>query len=222
MMPPKTVPRALVSLGIRTTRMAGWRGPAVGVAVSSMVLFSPGRPLARRFRTGLSRRRFSEANRPRGDVSLARCGSAGRGHAGTNAWPQPSCYPTGPGMNPTSSPNPLESMNDAALLRLVADRQPEALGVLYNRYASTVLALGKRILGSLADAEEVLQEVFLYAWNHAGRYDAGRSSVSTWLVLVARSRAIDRLRTRKVVERTHETAHQEAPPEHASPEGVET
>ena len=125
-------------------------------------------------------------------------------------------------MNPTSSPNPLESMNDAALLRLVADRQPEALGVLYNRYASTVLALGKRILGSLADAEEVLQEVFLYAWNHAGRYDAGRSSVSTWLVLVARSRAIDRLRTRKVVERTHETAHQEAPPGHASPEGVET
>lgn len=125
-------------------------------------------------------------------------------------------------MNPTSSLNPLESMNDAALLRLVADRQPEALGVLYNRYASTVLALGKRILGSLADAEEVLQEVFLYAWNHAGRYDAGRSSVSTWLVLVARSRAIDRLRTRKVVERTHETAHQGSPPEHASPEGVET
>ena len=125
-------------------------------------------------------------------------------------------------MNPTSSLNPLESMNDAALLRQVADRQPEALGALYNRYASTVLALGKRILGSLADAEEVLQEVFLYAWNHAGRYDAGRSSVSTWLVLVARSRAIDRLRTRKVVERTHETAHQEAPPEHASPEGVET
>lgn len=125
-------------------------------------------------------------------------------------------------MNPTSSLNPLESMNDAALLRLVADRQPEALGVLYNRHAATLLALGKRILGSLADAEEVLQEVFLYVWNHAGRYDAGRSSVSTWLVLVARSRAIDRLRTRKVVERTHETAHQESPPEHASPEGVET
>ena len=125
-------------------------------------------------------------------------------------------------MNSTSSPNPLESMNDAALLRLVADRQAEALGVLYNRYAATLLALGKRILGSLADAEEVLQEVFLYVWNHAGRYDAGRSSVSTWLVLVARSRAIDRLRTRKVVERTHETAHQGSPPEHASPEGVET
>jgi RNA polymerase sigma-70 factor (ECF subfamily) len=113
-------------------------------------------------------------------------------------------------------------MNDVALLRQVADRRPEALAVLYDRYAATLLALGKRILGSLADAEEVLQEVFLHVWNHAGRYDAGRSSVSTWLTLIARSRAIDRLRTRKVVERTHETSAQENPVEHASPEGVET
>jgi RNA polymerase sigma-70 factor (ECF subfamily) len=112
-------------------------------------------------------------------------------------------------------------MNDAALLRLVADRQPAALSALYNRYAPTLLALGKRVLGSAAEAEEVLQEVFLYVWNHAARYEASRSSVSTWLVLVARSRAIDRLRTRKVVERTHETAHQREGPEHASPEGVE-
>ncbi|HSG40845.1 MAG TPA: sigma-70 family RNA polymerase sigma factor, partial [Thermoanaerobaculia bacterium] len=112
-------------------------------------------------------------------------------------------------------------MNDAALLRLIADRQPEALGTLYGRYAPTLLALGKRILGSLSDAEEVLQEVFLHVWNHAGRYDAGRSSVSTWLILITRSRAIDRLRTRKVVERTHETSVQENPREDASPEGVE-
>ncbi len=125
-------------------------------------------------------------------------------------------------MNPTSSLNPLDSMNDAALLRLVADRRPEALAALYGRYAPTLLALAKRILGSVADGEELLQEVFLYVWNHAGRYESGRSSVSTWLVLVTRSRAIDRLRTRKVVERTHETAHQqEGPAAHASPEGVE-
>src|SRR4030095_15853111 len=124
-------------------------------------------------------------------------------------------------MRPTPPPNPPEAITDVALLRQVADRQPEALGVLYDRHAPTVLALGKRILGSLADAEEILQEVFLYVWNHASRYDGSRSSVSTWLVLVARSRAIDRLRTRKVVERTHETAHQESPPGHASPEAVD-
>lgn len=108
-----------------------------------------------------------------------------------------------------------------ALLRQVAERRPEALGALYDRYAATLLGLGKRILGSSADSEEVLQEVFLHVWNHAERYDAGRSSVSTWLILITRSRAIDRLRTRKVVERTHETSVQENPPEDASPEGVE-
>ena len=124
-------------------------------------------------------------------------------------------------MNPISQPSPLDSMSDVALLRQVADRQPAALETLYGRYASTLLALGKRILGSVSDAEEILQEVFLHVWNNATRYDAGRSSVSTWLVLIARSRAIDRLRTRKVVERTHETAIQENPVEHASPEGAE-
>lgn len=113
-------------------------------------------------------------------------------------------------------------MPDAALLRQVADRRPEALGALYDRYSPTLLSLAKRILGSAADAEELLQEVFLHVWNHAGKYDAGRSSVSTWLTLVTRSRAIDRLRTRKVVERTHESSALADPREHASPEGVET
>jgi RNA polymerase sigma-70 factor (ECF subfamily) len=119
---------------------------------------------------------------------------------------------------PTSSVEPL---TDVALLRQVVDRRPEALSALYDRYAATLLALARRILGGMADAEEVLQEVFLHVWNHADRYDTGRSSVSTWLILITRSRAIDRLRTRKVVERTHEAAMQENPLEHASHEGAE-
>ncbi len=125
-------------------------------------------------------------------------------------------------MNPASAPATSDAMTDGALMRQVADRQPAALDALYDRHAPTLLALGRRILGSLPDAEEVLQEVFLHVWNHSGRYDPGRSSVSTWLVLIARSRAIDRLRTRKVVERTHESSAQANPVEHASPEGVET
>lgn len=124
-------------------------------------------------------------------------------------------------MNPVTSPNPPETLNDVALMRQVADRRPEALGILYDRYAPTLLGLGKRILGSQADAEELLQEIFLHVWNHSERYDAGRSSVSTWLLLITRSRAIDRLRTRKVVERTHETSAQADPPRHTSPEGAE-
>jgi RNA polymerase sigma-70 factor (ECF subfamily) len=125
-------------------------------------------------------------------------------------------------MNPLSPTSPQESPTDGALLRQVADRRPEALGALYNRYAPTLLALGKRILGNTPDAEEVLQEVFLHVWNHPSRYDSTRSSVSTWLILIARSRAIDRLRTRKVVERTHDSSAQENPAGHASPESLET
>jgi RNA polymerase sigma-70 factor (ECF subfamily) len=126
-------------------------------------------------------------------------------------------------MNPNPSPtSPPDGTPDAVLLRQIADRRPEALGALYDRYSPVLLGLAKRILGSAADAEELLQEVFLHVWNQAGKYDAGRSSVSTWLTLVTRSRAIDRLRTRKVVERTHESSALADPRDHASPEGVET
>lgn len=113
-------------------------------------------------------------------------------------------------MNPASPSHPLASANDLALLRLVAERQPEALAELYNRHAPSLLALARRILESLSDAEEVLQEVFFHVWNQAERYDAGRSSVATWLVLITRSRAIDRLRHRQVVDRVHEAAQRSA------------
>jgi RNA polymerase sigma-70 factor (ECF subfamily) len=115
--------------------------------------------------------------------------------------------------------NPLRVLTDVALVRLLAERRTEALSELYRRYASTLLALGKRILGSVQEGEEILQEVFLHIWNHSDRYDSARSSVSTWLVLICRSRAIDRLRNRKVVERTHEASSAASPKEDASPEG---
>jgi RNA polymerase sigma-70 factor (ECF subfamily) len=118
-------------------------------------------------------------------------------------------------------PSSLAASNDAALVRQIADRQSEALAELYDRYAPTLLGLARRVLGNTADAEEILQEVFVHVWNHGGRYDAGRSSVSTWLVLITRSRSIDRLRSRKVVERTHDAAHHEGPREHTSPEGAD-
>jgi RNA polymerase sigma-70 factor (ECF subfamily) len=111
---------------------------------------------------------------------------------------------------------------DPALVRRIVERRPEALAELYSRHAPTLLALARRILGTAADAEDVLQEIFVHVWNHAARYDPARSSVSTWLVLITRSRAIDRLRNRGVVERTHEASHTAQPSGHASPEGVES
>ncbi|HEV3456254.1 MAG TPA: sigma-70 family RNA polymerase sigma factor [Thermoanaerobaculia bacterium] len=128
-------------------------------------------------------------------------------------------------MDPTSSQTgPPAALSDAALIRQVTERQPDALAKLYDRFAPTLLALARRILDNHADAEEVLQEVFVQVWNRGERYDPARSSVSTWLVLIARSRAIDRLRSRKVVERTHEAGAQAMPAAgeaYASPEAVE-
>jgi RNA polymerase sigma-70 factor (ECF subfamily) len=124
-------------------------------------------------------------------------------------------------LSPTQATPPSNRAIDAALVRRILERHTDALSDLYDRHSPTLLALARRILGTSADAEEIVQEVFLHVWNQASRYDPSRSSVSTWLVLLARSRAIDRLRSRKVVERVHEAAHQETP-EDASPEGVES
>lgn len=101
-----------------------------------------------------------------------------------------------------SSSTPFRASDDLALVKRVVDRRQEALAELYDRYASLLLAVARRILGNPTDAEEVLRETFFQAWNQAGLYDSGRSSASTWLVLIARSRALGRLRQRQALERT--------------------
>jgi RNA polymerase sigma-70 factor (ECF subfamily) len=112
----------------------------------------------------------------------------------------------------------MRELSDVDLLRRIADRRPEALAVLHDRFASLLVALVRRILGNTADAEEVVQETFLQVWGQAGRYDPKRSSVPTWLVLLARSRAIDLLRSRGVRQRAVAAATAD-PPADASPEG---
>lgn len=116
--------------------------------------------------------------------------------------------------------SPWAGVSDAELLQQIAEGSQEALSELYDRFSANLLALATRVLHSPEDAEEVLQEVFVHVWNKARRYDPSRSAASTWLVLITRSRSIDRLRSRKVVERTAVAAHQESPEEHTSPAGV--
>jgi len=94
-------------------------------------------------------------------------------------------------------PNPsLRAVDDLALVRRVVDRSPEAMAELHDRYAPLLLGVARRIVGDAFEAEEVLHETFLQAWSQAPRFDAGRSSVSAWLVLAARARALDRARAR--------------------------
>lgn len=121
---------------------------------------------------------------------------------------------------PPSSGADATTSDDQGLVRAMAAGRSEAVARLYDRYSGMLLALSQRILGSRSDAEEILQETFLQAWNQASRYDPKRSSVSTWLVLIARSRSIDRLRSRRVRQRTATAARRENPTVHASPQGV--
>lgn len=114
----------------------------------------------------------------------------------------------------------LQAKPDPALVAAVGAGDAAALSLLYDRFSGMLMGLAHRILGDASDAEEILQEAFLQVWNQAGRYDPSRSSVSTWLVLITRSRAIDRLRSRKVKDRTLLAVQQEKRGSHTSPEGV--
>jgi RNA polymerase sigma-70 factor (ECF subfamily) len=111
-------------------------------------------------------------------------------------------------------------VGDAALVARVAAGEEAALAALYDRYAPLLVGLAERILGDRGAAEDVVQEVLLEVWNRAATYDPSRSSVSTWLILRLRSRAVDRLRSTRVRSAAVEAAAKEPPAaRHASQEG---
>jgi RNA polymerase sigma-70 factor, ECF subfamily len=90
---------------------------------------------------------------------------------------------------------------DQALLQQVALGNAETMKALYARCAGRAWSVVLRILGSRADAEEVLQETFLEVWRRARQYDARRGGLETWVVTIARTRAIDRRRSLSTVAR---------------------
>ncbi len=82
------------------------------------------------------------------------------------------------------------------MVRLAAG-DTSVVGTLYDRYARAVFSLAVRVLGDRADAEEIVQDVFAQVWSQAARFDAARGTFAAWLLMMTRSRAIDRLRTRR-------------------------
>jgi len=87
--------------------------------------------------------------------------------------------------------------DDLALMSAIAAGDPSALRDLYDRHAGQVLALCLRILRDRAEAEEALGDVFLELWEKADRFRETRGAPLSYLMTVARSRAIDRLRRRQ-------------------------
>jgi RNA polymerase sigma-70 factor (ECF subfamily) len=100
--------------------------------------------------------------------------------------PDPSRYNALP-VNPKTS-------SDAGLVSQIERGDADALAELYDRHAGRLLGLTARILADEAEAEDVAQEVFLHVWRNPASYDASRGEVLSWLLVLARSRAIDRLR----------------------------
>ena len=90
-------------------------------------------------------------------------------------------------------PEPAQN-NDVDLLRAIVAHDEAALAQLYDRYRAILFGLLMRILNNREEAEDVLQELFLQVWRRAADFDENRGRPFTWLVTMARSRGIDRLR----------------------------
>ena len=87
------------------------------------------------------------------------------------------------------------SGGDPDLVRRLRQRDPRALGELYDRYGRLAFSLILRIVRDAGVAEDLVQETFLRVWNRAGGFDAEKGAIGPWLLAVARNRAIDYLRS---------------------------
>ena len=105
---------------------------------------------------------------------------------------------TAPALTAAGAP---DRSRDRALLARVAAGDVAALRVLYDAHASRAMAIAVRILRSPEEAEDVVQETFIELWRRSAQFDGARGNAIAWIVTIARSRAIDRLRAAKTAGR---------------------
>ncbi len=96
------------------------------------------------------------------------------------------------------------SVSDEMLLQSIADGETAAMHVLYARHSLRVYRFVLRMVRNPTTAEDIVSHVFLDVWHNAGQFQ-GRSQVSTWLLSIARFKALTALRQRQ-----HEDLDQEA------------
>jgi RNA polymerase sigma-70 factor (ECF subfamily) len=101
---------------------------------------------------------------------------------------------TAPGVAANAATASSGADTDMDLVRRMQSGDERALGTFYDRWYPVVNGLVARMLKSADDVEDVVEETFWQAWRQANRFAEGRGSVQTWLLTIARSRALDRLR----------------------------
>jgi RNA polymerase sigma-70 factor (ECF subfamily) len=106
-----------------------------------------------------------------------------------------------------SPARPNTDTTDRALMARIAAGDERALEMLYGRHHLRTYRFVLRLLGNECTAEDVVSEVFFHVWRHAGAFE-GRSEVSTWLLGIARFKALSTLRVRSFEQLDEEAASQ--------------
>ncbi|MEM7078705.1 MAG: sigma-70 family RNA polymerase sigma factor [Pseudomonadota bacterium] len=116
-------------------------------------------------------------------------------------------------MDSNTLPAEADRQRLAALISGVVERDDRALEQLYLATVDTIFGLVAKVLGVGPDAEEVTEDVYLYVWQNAQRYNPEQAHPIAWLIMLARSRAIDRHRQRMRSERLIDTLQKEEAPQ---------
>jgi len=105
-----------------------------------------------------------------------------------------------------SAPPQLEpgASTDLELMRRIQAEDPDALSLLYDRYNGILKALILRVIHNEAEADDLLQEIFMEIWNQAKNFSAQKGKPLGWMVTLARRRAIDGLRKKQAYARAEE------------------
>src|SRR5215468_8954693 len=98
----------------------------------------------------------------------------------------------------------VSSVPDEALMKAVSHRRHDALAELFDRHGKRLRATIDGVVHEEAEADDVLQEIFIQIWEEAGRYSPKAGKPLGWMVTIARRRAIDRLRRRQAYSRVRE------------------
>ena len=96
---------------------------------------------------------------------------------------------------PSADKNAIPS--DLALVTAIRSGDQGAMATLYDRYSPLVYSVALRVLQDTGAAEDALQDIFMQLWRDPGAFDSSRGNMAGWLAVIARHRAIDRLRRRR-------------------------
>ncbi len=105
----------------------------------------------------------------------------------------------------------LHTQSDSLTIGGLKRRDPGALANLYDRYGGIVYSVIFRVLGNVGEAEEVVQEVFLRVWMRAHLIDDSCGTLRPWILVIARNRAIDHLRSARMNRSFEHTSYEHFP-----------